>query len=259
MNLDSRFDRAYLRQQLWPLIEARWPGAAITLSRTAQHVAEAQELLDQSAAQAAQKLRDGRALSVTRLRALSGAEQHHALRYWIASQAVKLPSTARLSEALRQSIEADDDHLPAVVWGEHALRRYRDRLFLTMAQPPRVGEPREWRVAVREDLNLGCGLGSLQWSTRMGGLDPERLPDVLSVRQRRGGETLKVHRHGKTQTVQHLCQSSGVLPWMRDALPMVYAGTELIAVGDLWQNARWCVAVGALGFACIWKNAPVLI
>jgi tRNA(Ile)-lysidine synthase len=258
MNLDIRFDRAYLRSHLWPLIERRWPGAAMALSRTAQHAAEAQELLDQSAALAVQKLRDGAALSVAGLRALSDAEQRNTLRYWIAVHAVALPSTARLSEALRQIIAADADHLPAVVWGGHALRRYRDRLYLTTATPPCVGEPREWPVASGADLELGCGLGTLQWSRQIGGLDPELLPDTLCVRQRRGGETMKAHRRGRTQSLQHLCQSAGVLPWMRDALPLVYAGTELVAVGDLWQDARWCVAAGAAGFGCVWKDAPVL-
>jgi tRNA(Ile)-lysidine synthase len=259
MNLDMRFDRAYLRERLWPLIERRWPGAAIALSRTAQHAADAQELLDESAALAAQKLRDGAALSVTGLRKLSIAEQRNTLRYWIAAHALALPSTARLSEALRQIIAADADHLPAVVWGAHALRRYRDRLYLTTATLPCVGEPREWSVATGADLDLGRELGALQWSRQIGGLAPELLPDVLCVRQRRGGETLKIHRRGRTQSLQHLCQSAGVLPWMRDALPLVYAGTELIAVGDLWQDARWCVAAGAAGFGCIWKDAPVLI
>ena len=46
---------------------------------------------------------------------------------------------------------------------------------------------------------------------------------------------------------------------MRDALPLVYAGNELIAVGDLWQDARWCVAPGAPGFGCAWRGAPILV
>ncbi len=83
--------------------------------------------------------------------------------------------------------------------------------------------------------------------------------DTLSVRQRRGGEVLKAGRRAKTQSVQHLCQSLGVLPWMRDALPMVYAGDALIAVGDLWQDARWCVAPGGAGFGCVWDDAPAVI
>jgi tRNA(Ile)-lysidine synthase len=258
MNLDMRFDRAYLRRQLWPLIEERWPGAAGALSRTSRHFADAQELLDQSAAVAVQRLRDGTALSVTGLRALSSTEQLNVLRYWIAAREVQPPSTARLTEALRQIIAAAADHLPVIMWGEHALRRYRDRLFLTMARPPRVGEQREWLFAPGVKLNLGSELGTLQWSPQIGGLDADRLPDMVVVRQRRGGETLKPQRRARTTSVQHLCQSLGVLPWMRDALPLVYAGNDLIAVGDLWQDARWRVAAGAPGVGCNWHDAPIL-
>ncbi|HLZ99357.1 MAG TPA: tRNA lysidine(34) synthetase TilS, partial [Steroidobacteraceae bacterium] len=259
MNDDTRFDRAYLRRHLFPVIEARWPGAAIAVSRTAGHVAEAQSLLDRAAAQAVDLLRDGDALSVARLRSLSAPEQANALRYWIGLHAAPPPSTARLAEALRQIIAADADHQPAVIWGGHALRRYRNRLFLTAAHPPAVNEHRRWTVADVSGLDLGGELGVLRWSPQPGGLDPARLPETLTVRRRRGGETLKVHLRGRTQTLQHLCQSLGVLPWMRDALPLVYAGDDLIAVGDLWQDARWCVAAGAPGFGCAWWGAPILV
>jgi tRNA(Ile)-lysidine synthase len=80
----------------------------------------------------------------------------------------------------------------------------------------------------------------------------------LIVRRRRGGETLKPQPRARTQSLQHLCQSLGVVPWMRDALPLIYAGNDLIAVGDLWQDARWCVAAGAPGFGCDWHGAPLL-
>ena len=259
MNDDPRFDRVYLRRQVWPLIEARWPGAAGALSRGARHLAEGQELLDQAAARSVQALRDGNTLSVTGLRMLSTSQQVNTLRYWIDANNVQLPSTSRLTEALRQILVAEADHLPTVVWGEQALRRYRDRLFLTPATPPAVAEVREWHVASGKSLALSNGAGTLHWEPRCGGLDAARLPPVLLVRPRRGGETLKPHVRAATQTVQHLCQSLGVLPWMRDALPMLYAGKELIAVGDLWLDARWCVPASAPGFACRWQDAPILV
>jgi tRNA(Ile)-lysidine synthase len=259
MNLDLRFDRTYLRRRLWPLIEERWPGAAIALSRTARHFANAQDLLDQSAAAALLQLRDGTTLSVPGLRALSPPERVNVLRYWISANDLQPPPSARLAEALRQFMAAGADHLPVVMWDGHALRRYRDRLFLTPAHPPRVGEPHEWSRAAGARLYLGRDLGTLQWSPRIGGLDPDRLPDKLVVRRRQGGETLRPRRRARTQSLQHLCQSSGVLPWMRDALPLMFAGDDLIAVGDLWQDARWCVAEEALGLGCDWEDAPVLL
>jgi tRNA(Ile)-lysidine synthase len=229
------------------------------LSRTARHMADAQELLDQSAALMVERLRDGNALSVTGLRALPMTAQLNALRYWIAAAGSTLPSTARLTEALRQITDADDDQLPVVIWGDHALRRYRERLFLTAATPPRLGEPRDWKVGPGGPIVLGEGLGCLRWSPQIGGLDAARLPQTLVVRRREGGETLKPNGRARTQSVQHLCQSLGVLPWMRDALPLVYAGEALIAIGDLWQDARWCVARAAPGFSCEWEGAPVLV
>ncbi len=258
MNVDVRFDRAYLRAQLWPAIERRWPGAATALARTAGHVAEAQWLLDEVAAAAVQRLRDGDALSVTGLRALPVPMQRNAVRHWIGAAGLAPPSTARLQEALRQMVDARESLQPAIIWGEHALRRYRDRLFLTPAIVPRI-TPREWDVGSGASLCLDEGLGSLRWVSRRGGLDPARLPAMLSVRRRAGGESLKPRRGARTQSVQHLCQSLGLLPWMRDALPMIYAGDTLIAIGDLWHDARWCVSDAAPGVGCVWDGAPTLV
>jgi tRNA(Ile)-lysidine synthase len=258
MNRDPRFDRAYLRREVWPHIERRWPAAAASLARAAQHLGEAQASLDASSARALERLRDGDALSVPGLRAIPGRERSHVVRHWLKEAAVEPPSTARLDEALRQILTAKADHEPAVQWGEHVLRRYRNRLFLTPRVLPAMGEPLEWPAVAGARLPLGAGLGALRWAERAGGLDPARLPARLSVRRRRGGETLKTALRARTQSVQHLCQALGVLPWLRDALPMVYAGDTLIAVGDLWQEARSSVAVDAPGLGCVWEDAPRL-
>src|SRR5271156_2340010 len=136
MNEDSRFDRGYLRRQVWPLIKARWPGAGTALSRTARHVAEAQDLLERTAAIDVGRLRDGDALSVPGLRALGSQERINALRLWLRDAGVEPPSEARLTEALRQIFAAEADHLPVIEWGRCALRRYRQRVFLTETDPP---------------------------------------------------------------------------------------------------------------------------
>ncbi len=259
MNGDLRFDRAFLRARVWPLLAGRWPGAAVALSRTARHAADAQALLDEAAAPLMSALRDGDGLSVTGLRALSASRRANVVRQWIATRAARTdpPPTARLREGLRQILDADEARLPSMVWGAHALRRYRDRLLITAAHPPRMSGQRAW-PPFSGDLALGPALGTLRWSARGGGLNPDRL-DAVSVRGRRGGETLKPQRAAKVQSVQHLCQSLGVLPWMRDALPFVYAGASLVAVGDLWQDARFCVPAGARGVGIEWENAPELV
>lgn len=263
MNEDLRFDRSYLRRRVWPQIESRWPGAAATLARTARHAADAQEQLDRAAAAAVGRLRDGDALSVPGLRAMSRPDGVNALRFWLFDAHVEPPSTARLNEALRQLFEARVDHLPAIVWSDYALRRYRQRVFLTGAEPPRLEGTRHWRVAPGSQpgshLDLGPNSGTLRWAAQIGGLDAQRLPESVMVRRRSGGEALKPGAKARTRSVQHLCQSLGVLPWMRDALPLVFADDALIAVGDLWLDARWCVAAGEQGFGVVWDGGPNIV
>jgi tRNA(Ile)-lysidine synthase len=193
------------------------------------------------------------------LRALSPLRRMNAVRLWLSEADVEPPSAARLGEALRQVLDADADQLPAVVWGMSALRRYRQRLFLTASQPPRLESARHWAVQIHSELDLGPQLGSLAWVAQIGGLAAASLPKTLIVRRRDGGETLKPTPLAKTQSVQHLCQSQGVLPWMRDALPLLFAGETLIAVADLWEDARFSAAWNAPGLAVEWRNAPVVV
>jgi tRNA(Ile)-lysidine synthase len=256
MNQDLRFDRVYLRTAVWPLIEKRWPGAAIALTRAARHMSEAQQLLEMAAGADLARLRDGDALSIPGLRALSPLKRVSAVRLWLNQDGHEAPSTARLIEALRQVFDAKADHQPTIVFGRKALRRYRRRLFVTPADPPRVQETQPWIAAEGSSLELNPGLGNLTWVPQRGGIAAERLPAAVTVRRRDGGETLKPAASAKTQTVQHLCQALGVLPWMRDALPLVFAGDVLIAVADLWLDARWCGSADAPGLRIAWNHAP---
>ncbi|HEY2145661.1 MAG TPA: tRNA lysidine(34) synthetase TilS [Steroidobacteraceae bacterium] len=258
MNQDVRFDRSYLRNTVWPMIEARWPGAEAALSRTARHMAEAQSLLDSSGAADLVLLRDGEALSVPGLRVLPQLRRMNAVRLWLREASVEAPSAMRLTEALRQIFDAQEDHLPAIVWGDSALRRYRSRLFVTAAHPPRLQEPRRWEAMRGSSVELGPNLGRLTWVAHPGGISGSALPRFVTVRHRDGGETLKPAKSASTQSVQHLFQTRGVLPWLRDALPLVFAGDALIAVADLWMDARWCARAGEPGLAIEWFGAPII-
>jgi tRNA(Ile)-lysidine synthase len=256
MNEDLRFDRNYLRLKVWPQLLGRWPGARVALTRSARHVADAQQELEQQARADLSHLRDGEALLLPALRALGTTRRLAAVRRWLNEATVEVPSQARLTEALRQMFEAHPKQLPCVKFGVHALRRYRQRLFVTAASPPRLAGENLWQLP--GPLSLG-DLGRLQAQKVYGGLDPNRLGHALSVRARRGGESLKVGGGARTHTLQHLCQEHGVLPWLRDALPLLFCGDELLAVADIWLNAGWCVAANEPGVGFSWVGGPQII
>jgi len=87
------------------------------------------------------------------------------------------------------------------------------------------------------------------------GLSGPVVEQGLQVRTRRGGEELKPAGRTPTKKLKKLLQDEGVVPWMRDRLPLVFAGEELVAVADLWLAAE---AVSEPGTAVHWDDRPEL-
>ena len=90
-NADPRFSRNYLRHRVFPTLTERWPQAITHLARTAEHMAEAQGLLDELALMDLQRADQPStfpwlplpSLALEPLRELSDARQRNALRHWL--------------------------------------------------------------------------------------------------------------------------------------------------------------------------------
>lgn len=258
MNEDLRFDRSYLRHAIWPTLESRWPAAAAVLCRSAAHLAQAAHVLAASVCRDLVAARDGNALSIPLMRRLAPQRQLEVLRAFAEEAGIRPPASPKLHEALRQMLQAGVDRMPAIFWSEHALRRYRDRMYLTPANiEPLV--PRDWDFRADAVCELGTGLGHLAVRAQAGGLDPARLPAVLQIRPRRGGETIKQDPHAPTRSVRHLCQGRGIVPWMRDSIPFLHADNMLVAVADLWSDARFRCGSAQAGVAFVWESAPPIL
>ena len=156
MNEDLRFDRVYLRRDVWPLIEKRWPGAAIALSRSrAACWRRRSSCWTRAAACGRGRLRDGEALSVPGLRALGRAKRINAVRFWLSEAGVEAPSDGAPDRGAAANIRGGGGSQPAIVWGDRALRRYRQRMFVTDAEPPQLEGARHWPWSPARRSSLG--------------------------------------------------------------------------------------------------------
>jgi tRNA(Ile)-lysidine synthase len=53
-------------------------------------------------------------------------------------------------------------------------------------------------------------------------------------------------------------QERGVLPWQRDRLPIVEAGGEIVAIGDLVYGGSLAAAPGEASWIVDWSGRPIL-
>jgi tRNA(Ile)-lysidine synthase len=155
------------------------------------------------------------------------------LRRAIQKADLPAPAASHLQEILQQLLPAREDAEPLVKWPGAEARRYRDTLYLLPSAV--VANFESGQEFGSEGIRIGPGLGELTLVSGDGpGLSEAAIAAGLSVRQRRGGEEIKPVGQAHTRKLKKLLQEEGVVPWLRDQLPLVFSGDHLVAVADLW-------------------------
>lgn len=99
-NIDPRYTRNRIRAQLLPVLETCFPQFRDTFARSSTHAAQAQALLLEVAAQDLAQV--GVPPRIKLLQALSTPRLANVLRHWLLSCHQATPSTAQLTELMRQ-------------------------------------------------------------------------------------------------------------------------------------------------------------
>ena len=255
-NADTRFDRNFLRREILPALRRRWPAVSSRLARSARLLGEASELQDELAALDLAALGGEPArLEIAVLARLSPARQRNVLRLAIRRLGLPAAPGTRLEQAVRELLPAPPDAQPLVRWGGGELRRYRGAVYVLPPLAQGVPPAPSFLPADGSAVPLGDELGSLALERAARGIDPAIVGDGLRIAYRTGGETLKPAGRPHRQPLKKLLQEEGVLPWMRDRVPLLFADGRLVAVGDLWMADE---AAGAQGYVVRWSGKPAL-
>ena len=256
-NADQSLDRNYLRRGVLPLIEARWPGAAGAIARSAGHCAEAAALVASLAQQdlAAAAVEEGERLALDFLRQLPSQRASQLLRHWLRSRGAPALPARRLREALRQLCAARGDAAPCIRWAGWALRRYRDQVWLVQEQPGPL-QPFKWDGAT---CDLEGGLGTLERRMAPGGIDPAHWRSgSVEVRSRWSGMRCRPAGRAGHRDFKHLAQDCGIPPWLRDQVPVVVIDGRPAAVAGCYVCAPFAAAPGQSGWWVDWRPRGTL-
>ncbi|HWV08508.1 MAG TPA: tRNA lysidine(34) synthetase TilS [Pseudomonas sp.] len=229
-NTDEQLSRNYLRQQVVPALRTRWPAVVENLVRTAGHMTEATQLLDELAASdliAAQVAGERYlpplpCLSLSALRGLSEARQRNALRHWLRPW-TQMPDTAHWAgwQALR---DAAPDAAPAWRLQAGELRRTDERLWwLTGIW---LSDPVMPAMAVSGNAFQALpGNGQVR-------IEGQLPAGNWQLAYRQGGERMLVAGRG-SRDLKRLLNERQVPAFLRQRLPLLLCDGELRAVANL--------------------------
>ncbi|QEY64578.1 tRNA lysidine(34) synthetase TilS [Metapseudomonas lalkuanensis] len=229
-NADTSLARNFLRHDVFPVLQARWPKAVECLARSAEHMAEAESLLGELARADLDRASGISefpwlmlpSLEVQSLASLSPARQRNALRFWLAPL-TSLPDSDHWAgwEDLR---DAAVDARPVWRLARGELQRADGRLWWLSG---------DWLAAPVSNLTWPDPGRPLELPGN-GRLEIHGTPPagMLEVRYRQGGEMLTVAGRGR-RDLKRLLNESRVPAFVRGRLPLLLADGDLQAIANL--------------------------
>lgn len=245
-NEDLQHDRNYLRHQILPLIEARWPRYRQTMSRSLQYISQAGRELDMElTTELDKRLAHDGALKAVQLADWPDDRIQSLIHLWLRRQGVRPPSAVQMRRILNEVVRAQPDAQPRVDFGEGSVRRFRTALYWV----PHPAEPGLAPACPAKTQVHWPGIGDLRLESASYGSNRLRqTKEPLRLALRRGGEALWPAGRSKPRDLKRLLQEYRLPPWQRDRLPLLYAGDDLVAVADLCIDRSWLAEEGEPGW-----------
>lgn len=248
-NTDTGHARNFLRHDILPRLESRFPKAGAVLARAAAHFAEAAALLDERAAEDAALARapSGR-LALAGLAALSPPRRRNLLRYWLRRAGTPMPEEAVLAEMERQFLAGQGD-APRIGVGGYQVAAWRGELFVECLPRDVAPSAHCWNG---EDA-VAFGDGKVLFVRGYGqGIRADLLANGAELRVRRSRDVLRPAPGRHRRDAQRLFQEAGIPPWRRAWLPALEAGGRLLWLAGVGVDGDSRAAPGEAGVLPCW-------
>ncbi|MBL1322072.1 MAG: tRNA lysidine(34) synthetase TilS [Methylophaga sp.] len=250
-NVETRWNRNYIRHNVMPEIEKRWPSVAKTISRSAENCAEASQLLTELAQHDLAEIGGDSSLdylAISKLLALSPPRCRNLIRHFIEWKKLALPSSAVLQGIIEEVCLAKQDSVPMMAYADVEIRRFQDKLYF-MSPLPELDVSQIIEFNSSADLKINTHM-TLSWQQTDGqGLNKETITAGLTVRFRQGGEQIQLPKQSHHKSLKHLFQEWEIPPWQRGRIPLLFSGDRLVAIVAYVIDNKSGVVAGDKGYS----------
>ncbi len=250
-NLDTHFDRAWCRQELWHILQSRFPKMQHALGRTSALMQDADEILNEVLAQDLAYCVHDQQLDLHKFKQLSLARQRQLLSAWMRGESSYRPAYDMVQRLQDEVIHAKVDAKAALhcngfyyVRYQNVLHRLAQEIYLAEQQ----SKPSDFHLRFELNQQLDLYSGQFKIMPTQMGLSSELLGQELDLKWRIGGE--KIHLYGRVGTwpLKKAIQSAQIFPWMRHTIQILSIDNVMLGVftpqGFWLAQSKYCEVGG---------------
>lgn len=233
-NLDTHYDRAWCRRELWPLLQSRYAKMQQAFARTSYLMQDADDILQQVLAQDLSACGSDGVLDLQVFAQLSAARQRQLLSAWMKGQDSYRPHFEMVQRLFNEVIHAKIDAQAALHWNQYYYVRYQQQLFRLSAAEYLAEKNQSAATVVHLQLSLNQKInllsGSYQVAPAQIGLSHCLLGKVLNVTQRQGGEKIHLYARVGAWPLKKALQEAQIFPWQRYTIQILSIDNVMLGV-----------------------------
>jgi tRNA(Ile)-lysidine synthase len=229
-----RHDRNFLRHQIIPLLETRWPNINKRLLLTSKAMSAARQTLEKTAqSYLDQHLKHSFVLHITHEINQDPALFNLVIRWWLKQRGTSSLPVYHLQSLHQQLQQAREGNQVTICWHGWQLRWYKNQLWLRPDTKPTPCPSLAWPNDFSEIDLQGDG-GKLKLEGQHG-----FSPGSLAVCGRQSCNSSSISYGNHHRSLKNLFQSAQIPAWLRNSIPLCTLADELVAVGDWCINERF--------------------
>nr|WP_081401626.1 tRNA lysidine(34) synthetase TilS [Acinetobacter gyllenbergii] len=233
-NHDTHYDRAWCREQLWPMLQQRFPKMQAAVTRSSYLMQDAAEILDQVLQVDWQQCATDHQLDLIELAQLSAARQRQLLSAWMKGNDQYRPSFDMVQRLQHEVILAKPDAQATVHFNQHYFVRYQKTLY-RLSYDEFYAEKRSPVLPVQTQRyqmwqSFALAAGKFKIESQAMGLSAQLLDRELTLILRQGGE--KIHLYGRVGhwPLKKAIQEAQILPWLRHTIQILVVDNVMLGV-----------------------------
>ena len=263
-NMDLRFDRNFIRHEVLPVLQNRWPGAVASIAMSSAHCQQTRQFLEEKYQPAIDVLSGSikHRLNLIGLADYSDYEKMQILRQWLRLNQVDIPQHNQLVDIIESLTSGNRQSACVGEWRYYRVFLHCQYVYVIVQEafkPESVVCP----LTGLEDKLM------LELPGRAGHLAMTLNRDFnfethsqLTIRYRSDGDLVRLNKRNGTRKLKKLFQEWQIPLWGRELLPLIYFEDECIAIADF----AWCETPLIRAFSEIswkpdakleWREKPV--
>ena len=232
-NTDERFERNFMRQQVVPILAARFNGFEQCTARSISLLQQQHALLNEyTHIDLTQCVNSQQALNISAIAKFTPIRTANVVRAWLELFTHVLPSQKQLEQIINQAIAAKTDAQMLIELSDGQIRRHQGHLYFVVPSTQKLNNT----LITRSELKLADG--RLLKKHSGAGVRAPTAGEQVSVRFNCNSARIKPLKKPGSNTLKHWFKDAKVAPWLRANVPLIFYNDELVQVVGYFISAN---------------------